>query len=58
LIQDSPPNKSRALPVDLRIGLLALVVAHQQSAGAAGQIGDVGAALIEDQIQVPAEGIC
>ena len=40
------------------VRVLPLVVAHEQPAGAAGQIGHVRTALIEDQIQVPAEGIC
>jgi hypothetical protein len=39
------------------VGFLATVVAHQQPAGAAGQIGHVRAPLVEDQVQVPAEGI-
>ena len=40
------------------VGFLALVVARQHPAGAAGQIGHVGAPLVEDPVQVPAEGIC
>ena len=32
-----------------RFGFLALVVAHQQLAGAVGDIGHVGAPLVEDQ---------
>jgi hypothetical protein len=30
----------------------------QQPAGAAGRIGHVCASLVQDQVQVPAEGIC
>jgi hypothetical protein len=37
------------------IGPLALVVAHQQPTGAAGQIGHIGALLVQDQIQAGAQ---
>jgi hypothetical protein len=38
--------------------VLPLVVAHQHPAGAAGQIGHVRTPLVQDQVQVPAEGNC
>jgi hypothetical protein len=41
-----------------RIGFLPLVVAHQHPAGAAVDIGHFCSPLVEDQIEVPAEGIC
>jgi hypothetical protein len=50
-------NHLGADPRHQPIGLLALVVARQHPAGAAGNIGNVRAPLVEDQIQVPAEGI-
>ena len=42
---------------DQPIGFLALVVAHQHPARVAGQIGHVGALLIEDQVEAGVEGI-
>jgi hypothetical protein len=39
------------------VGFLPPVVAHQQPAGAAGQIGHVGASLVEDQIQAGAQPV-
>jgi hypothetical protein len=43
--------------VTSRVGVLALVVAHQQPAGAAGRIGHVRAPLVDHQIQAGTEPI-
>src|ERR1019366_5687659 len=46
-----------SIQVHQPIGLLPLVAAHQQSAGAAGRIGHVGTPLIEDQLEAGAKAI-
>ena len=39
------------------VGFLALVIAHQQPAGVAGQIGHVRAPLVEDQVKAGAQPV-